>query len=350
MKLFTKNLTLIFSLLHLSLYSYCQQKDDYSFKIDSLIQTSSPRNFNGVILITQKGKTVYSKAFGYSDFENKTPLTLKNKFRIQSNSKQITAVLVLKEVEKGKIDLNSPIRKYLPELPKTWADSVTVHQLLNFSAGITEIDKPLAFKPGTDHLYGATAYTLLAKIIEKVTGKTFTAVAKTLFEDLGMKNTLCDTDNLTQNKAVKGFTNVKNSFKPIEIRMNEQDKLDFLPAGGIISNAEDLNIWDTKLHKGKLLKPEIYKLMTTYDITAKHETFGNEKVGYGYGIRVSDKSAIKHIGHSGKGLGFVSIKVYFPEKDVDLIVLENFYSEDSNFHYHFEKEIKGIVMSSSLVK
>lgn len=111
---------------------YAQQTDDYSARIDSLIQTASPRSFNGVILITQNGKTKYSKAFGYSDFENKLPLTMKDNFRIQSNSKQVTAVLILKEVEKGKINLHSPVKKYLPEIQQTWADTVTVNQLLNF--------------------------------------------------------------------------------------------------------------------------------------------------------------------------------------------------------------------------
>ena len=82
-----------------------QVVDDYSAKIDSLIRTTNPRKFNGVILINQSGKEKYSKAFGYSNFENNTPITLQDNFRIQSNSKQITAVLVLKEVEKGKIDL-----------------------------------------------------------------------------------------------------------------------------------------------------------------------------------------------------------------------------------------------------
>ncbi|MBL7978716.1 MAG: beta-lactamase family protein [Bacteroidetes Order II. Incertae sedis bacterium] len=101
-------------------------RDDYSAKIDSLIETKNPRNFNGIVLITQKGKIKYVKAIGYSDFDKKTPLTLKDNFRIQSNSKQITAVLVLKEAEKGNLSLEKPIGAYLPNLNQTWADTVTV--------------------------------------------------------------------------------------------------------------------------------------------------------------------------------------------------------------------------------
>jgi len=136
-------LTLILFAFFFSCNQKEQQKEDYSTKIDSLIQTTSPRSFNGVILITQNGKTKYSKAYGYSNFEDKTPISIKDNFRIQSNSKQVSAVLILKEVENGKIDLSSPIRKYLPDLRQTWADTVTVHQLLNMSSGIIALEKCL---------------------------------------------------------------------------------------------------------------------------------------------------------------------------------------------------------------
>jgi len=60
----------------------------------------------------------YSKAYGLSDFEKKIPISLNDRFRIQSNSKQITAVLILKEVEKRHIKLNIPINKYLPDIKR----------------------------------------------------------------------------------------------------------------------------------------------------------------------------------------------------------------------------------------
>lgn len=350
MKQFFKCLPFIFSALFAGCNLYAQQIDDYSARIDSLIQTTSPRSFNGVILVTQKGKTKYAKAFGYSDFEHKIPLTIKDNFRIQSNSKQITAVLILKEVEKGKIDLQSPIRKYLPALQQSWADTVTVHQLLNFSSGITDINKPLIFKPGTSFFYGVTTYTMLGKIIEKVTGKTFIEVANNLFRELKMNNTFCYEVDKNKDRVINGYINSKNTFKLNEVGTASQEWIDFIPAGGIISNVKDLNIWDTKLHNGKILKPATYKLMTNYNITAQHIAFGDEKIGYGYGVRISDKTPIKYIGHAGKGVGFASVKVYIPEKDVDIIVLENQYSQDENLVYYFEIKIREIIMNSNLVK
>lgn len=346
MKQIFRLLNIFLATLLVSCNSYGQGKDDYSAKIDSLIKTTNPRSFNGVILITQKGKTKYKKAFGYSNFEKKTPLTIKDNFIIMSNSKQITAVLTLKEVEKGKIDLQSPVRKYLPDLPQDWADTVTVHNLLNFSAGITDIDKPLIFKPGSDFKYGNTTYIMLGKIIEKVTGKKYIDVANDLFEELKMKNTYCFEQDKKLNR-VQGYRNTNNNFTLVE---NVIESNDMVSAAGIISNVTDLNIWDELLHKGKILRPETYKLMTDYSITVQHNAFGKEKIGYGYGIRINDKTPIKYIGHTGGGSGFVSFKVYFPKIDIDIIVLENQSNENIELFYEFEIKIREIVMNSNLMK
>jgi D-alanyl-D-alanine carboxypeptidase len=346
MKHIFKFLPLIFSTLYISCTAFGQQKDDYTVKIDSLIKTTSLRSFNGVILITQKGKTKYSKAFGYSNFETKIPLTKKDNFIIMSNSKQITAVLILKEVEKNKIDLQSPVRKYLPELKQSWADTVTVHQLLNFSAGITDIDKPLIFKPGTDFKYGNTTYIMLGKIVEKVTGRKYVEVANELFKELKMKNTFCFEQGKIQNR-VQGYRNSNDNFKLVE---NPVENNEMVSAAGIISNVKDLNIWDTKLHNGKLLKPVTYQLMTNYSITAQHNAFGKEKIGYGYGVRISDKSPIKYIGHTGGGSGFVSFKVYYPETDVNVVVLENQSNENIDLFYEFEIKIREIITNSPLLR
>lgn len=333
--------------------SYGQQKADYSSKIDSLIQAKNPRIFNGIIWITKKGKTKYLKAYGHSNFETKTPFTLKDNFRIQSNSKQITAVLILREVEKGKINLHSPIKKYLPDFQQTWADTVTVHHLLNNTSGIVDIAKPLSFKPGTDYYYSNPGYGLLRPIIERVTGKTFIEVANSLFKELKMHNSYCYEIDKPNEGLINGYWVSKDSvrlFNFKDLNHTIETWANFIPAGGMISNAIDLNTWDKKLHNGKILKSETYKLMTSYEITAQHESFGSEEVGYGYGIRISDKTPVKYLGHSGKGIGFMVIKFYIPAKDVDVIVLQNYYDVDSKLHYYFESRIREIVINSSLAK
>jgi CubicO group peptidase (beta-lactamase class C family) len=337
-----------FIFLFTGCHSFSQKKeDDYTAKIDSLIKTTNVRQFNGTILIAQNGKTKYSKAYGYANFEKKLPLKIDDQFEIMSNSKQVTAVLILKEVEKGKIDLQSPIKKYLPNLTQTWADTITVHQLLNFSAGIQEdLDKPLLFKPGTDFKYGNAAFSLLGKIVEFSTKKSYPEVANQLFKELQMKNTFCCTKDNNQN-LVSGYINSNNTFEEIENKLINSENIS---AAGVISTVNDLTIWDNSLHKGKILKPETYKLMTSYSITAQHDLFGKEKVGYGYGIRIIDKEPIKYIGHTGMGNGFLSANLYIPSKDVTIVILENQINEKMNLGYYFEIEIKKIVMNSKLIQ
>jgi CubicO group peptidase (beta-lactamase class C family) len=211
----------------------------------------------------------------------------------------------------------------------------------------------LSFRPGTDYYYSNPGYGLLRPIVEKVTGKTFVEVANSLFKELNMPNSYCYEIDKPNARLVHGYWVSKDSVKLFEFKsLNYTPEIwaNFIPAGGMISNAIDLNTWDKKLHHGKILKPETYQLMTHYEITAQHDSFGKDKVGYGYGLRISDKSPPKYLGHSGKGLGFLSLKFYIPEKDIDVIVLQNHYDADSKLHYYFESKIREIVINSSLVK
>lgn len=324
-------------------HSNAQKKDNYTSKIDSLIKNTSPV-FNGVVLISKNGKPLYSKAKGVSNFETKKTLQLDSQFEIMSNSKQITAVLILLEVEKGKIDLQSPIKKYLPELTKTWADSVTVHQLLNHSHGIVDLQKPLAFKSGTEFKYGDLSFTLLTKIIENTTKKSYSEVANTLFKKLKMNHTYCYAKDKIQN-LVNGYINSKGTFEKVtKTQITSQN----LGADGVVSTVNDLAIWNNNLHKGKILKPKTYQSMLRYTITSQHNFFGKENEGYGYGIRITEKEAVNYVGHTGLGDGFSSVNLYFPESDISLIVLENQMNEDVALFYISEFKIKNILLKSDL--
>ncbi|WP_316633390.1 serine hydrolase domain-containing protein [uncultured Flavobacterium sp.] len=324
--------------------SFAQKKGNYSAQIDSLIKVVEPK-FNGVILIAQNGKTLYNKAYGFENFETKKPLKLDSQFEIMSNTRQITAVLILKEVEQGRIDLQVPIKKYLPELKQTWADSVTVHQLLNHTHGIIDFEKPLLFKPGTEFKYGSLGYILLGKIIESVSKKSYSEIANTFFKQLKMNHTFCYSPDKIQN-LVSGYMNTNNNFT---IAKNALITSESVPSGGIVSTAGDLAIWNKNLHKGKLLKPESYQLLFKYNITAQHGFFGKEKGGYGYGFRVIEKDVVKYVGHTGLGDGFTSINCYFPKSDVSLIVLENQMNDNSNLWYASEIKIKNILFKSNLL-
>lgn len=306
-----------------------------SKQIDSLLNAPTTKPFNGIVLISQNGKINYSKTSGYSNFEKKTPLKLGNQFVIGSISKQMTAVIVLQEYEKGHLKLNTPIYKYLPKLSQSWADAVTIHHLLTHMHGIAELDQPTAFKVGSAFNYGYSSlgYDLLARIVEKTSGKTFVELSKELFTTCGMKNTF-HPEKHTYPDLVKGYTEQENGalkFHTTSFRVP-------VAAGAFVSTAEDLMVWNEYLHGGKLLKTKTYQLMTTKKAGAirNHSVFG--ETYYGYGITVGTKNNTLQLGQTGYTDGFVSMDFYFPTTQTSVIVLENVvYDKDElkkAFSYH----------------
>ena len=337
--------------LFTSCNSSAQKKDDYPVKIDSLIKTTNPRTFNGVVYIQQNGKEKYAKAFGYADFNKKTPLEISNKFSTMSIAKQITATLILQQVEKGTIDLHQPIRKYLPDFQYSWADTVTVHHLLNHTSGLYSDDlKPnLKFKTGKEFCYSNVGYYVAGLVLEKQSGKSYQELVTALFKKCKMNDSFYPTETSSQ-LLTKGHT-IKEE---VTFKLNKKSGFDPTNYFGshLIVTAPDLAKWNECLHNGKLLKPETYKLMTNYSTTATHPIFGENPIGYGYGLRINDKADIYEIGHTGfhPSEGFTAVNLYYPKTKTSVIVMENVANENFEIAYYFEQEIRKIVMNSKLLK
>ena len=307
---------------------------------------SSPLTFNGVVLVSQKGKIQYLKANGYRDVEKKIPLKTDDQFEIMSNSKQITAVLVLQAAEQGKLNLKTPIKKYLPSLTQSWADTVTVHHLLNHTHGITDTDKPAAFKAGSQFKYGNLSYTLLGEILKNTTGKDFTELAQSLFKKLKMDKSFIY--NVKNNQSlVPGYRSDNNQFEKVKESFLNQE---IAPAAGVISTVQDLAKWDEALFKGKLLSPEFQKLMLTPSTTAQHNVFGKESMGFGYNVRFIKEAGLDYYGVTGLGDGFTCLNVYFPSTDTSLIILENQMPKKSENWSFQEAAIKNTVLKSMTSK
>lgn len=256
-------------------------KRTYDFeRIDSLIKVKSQKPFNGVILISQNGKIVYSNKKGYSDLEKKTLLKDDSQFVIGSISKQITAVLVLQEYEKGRLKLHEPVRTYLPDLTQGWADSVTVHDLLSHTHGVVDFNKPSLFSVGEHYLYSQIGYEILANIIEKINNDSFANLSLKLFRKIGMNNTFHPESNYYKHLVKSYYEDADGNL------ILETDKVKYPPAGGFISTAHDLLIWNDCLYNGKLLQKSTFDLMTTKQPNAvrDHPIFG--QTSYGYGITV----------------------------------------------------------------
>ena len=311
------------------------QQNNIEKQIDSLISIKNTKPFNGIILISQKGKTKYLKLYGYSNIDKKESLKLNDQFVIGSISKQFTAVLVLREFDKGNIDLFTPIHKYLPELTQSWANSVTVHHLLTHMHGISQLDKPITFKVGTQYSYSQIGYDLLAKIVEKTSRKSFAELSEVLFVECGMKNTF-HPDIKKYNNLVKGYSEIENG----KIEFETETFQNYVAAGSFISTVNDLNTWNSLFYNGKLLKSKTMKLLKTKQKGAvrNHPIFGITE--YGYGITIDTKENILQFGQTGFAPGFISMNFYFPKTEKSVIVLENVAYETDDlkktFYYHTE--------------
>jgi CubicO group peptidase (beta-lactamase class C family) len=339
--------TLLFTNCNLS----AQQKDNYPTKVDSLLKAQNPRDFNGVVYVQQNGKLKYSKACGFADSNKKTPLKINDKFSTMSIAKQFTATLILQEVEKGTIDLQMPIRKYLPFLKYSWADTITVHQLLNNTSGLysENIDRPLKFKSGTAFNYSNVGYYVAGMVLEKRSGKSFETLVTALFQKCKMNNSYYPNET-NSSFLTKGHLIKKDGTT------TQFEKISFTPdkywGSHLIVTVSDLAKWNECLHNGKLLKPATYKLMTNYSITNKHQLFSENPIGYGYGLRINDRAAIYEIGHTGfhPSEGFTAVNLYFPKTKTSVIVMENQAHENFEIAYYFEQEIRKIIKESKLLK
>lgn len=327
-------LSLIFVLLTFK-NSFGQDNTILSNQIDSLINAKSNKPFSGIIVISKHGKIQYLKIKGFADNEKKVALKRKDQFVIGSISKQFTAALMLRAYDAGKVELHKPIKHYLPNLTMSWSDSITIHQLLTHTHGITALNKPLSFKAGTQYAYSQIGYDLLAQILESVSQQSFTQLANELFKKCGMLNTFHP--NLKKYKnLVKGYSEQENENLAFETATFEN----YPAAGGFISTVDDLIKWNEWLYSGKLFKPATFQMMKTKQPVAirQHPLFGKTK--YGYGITVDDKERLLQLGQTGYTPGFISMSFYFPASKTSLIIVGNFVWNpdvlDKAFRYHTE--------------
>jgi len=325
----------IFCLLYISTNCAVAQ-EKIGPAIDALIQLKVPRAFNGSILISKNGQQLYQRSHGFRDMKLQKPFKINDQFLIGSISKMITAVLVLREVQAGHIQLNHPIRTYLPAYDQKWADTVTIQHLLHHSSGIVNWDKNLLFAPGTRFSYSNINYAILGKIIEKTSGQSYATLTKELFNSCQMYHSTVPSHSHTKGnpgQLVTGHTESGNGKYKADNILHLLDTPPMgIPAAGIISTAMDLTNWTTSLHTGKLLHDSTYKNMITNSISRPHR-WG--RVNYGDGIQIDEIDGIKEFSMSGYVPGFISTLIYYPASKITVVVLENISPDPSDMNRVF---------------
>ena len=314
-----------------------------SAKIDKLMsQYAEYGQFNGSVLVAEKGKVIYKKGFGMANMEWEIPNQPNTKHRLGSISKQFTALLILKLVEEGKLKLDIPISTYLPNYPKNTGDIITLHHLLTHTSGIPnytsfpnffkEVSRnpyspetfvkqfaelPLQFAPGEKFAYSNSGYFLLGYIIEKVSGKTYEKfLQETIFTPLKMNNSGYDNSSVILKNRASGYEkNGKNYINTSYIDMS-------IPyaAGSLYSTVEDLYLWDQSLYSNQLLSAKSMDLFF-----GSHIDTGRGKYGYGWNINdVPNLSTdnLRMVEHGGGINGFNTVISRIPS-DKNLVVLLN---------------------------
>ncbi len=290
------------------------------------------------VLVAQRGTILVAKGYGLADIEQQTPTTERTVYRLGSLSKQFTAAALLKLVEQGKVSLDESIRTYLPNYPEA-GNAVTVRHLLQHTSGLTNYtaqsdywrhmnddlprtevlewfaSKPPVYTPGTRYVYCNTGYFLLGLIIEKVSGESYEAFVQTnLLDPIGLKATYYDGGKRAIPEAARGY--MRDAGKLVPCRPLNLELV--AGAGAMASTALDVYAFHQGLRAGKVLSPEIYKLMITPPKLA-----GDEPSHYGMGFHVDQVGKHTVQRHGGLVFGFKSCYYYYPEEDLTIIILMN---------------------------
>jgi D-alanyl-D-alanine carboxypeptidase len=289
--------------------------------------------FSGVVLVARHGEVVLQKAWGLANRETRTPNNLDTRFRIGSMNKMFTAVSVLQLVEAGKLSLDDPIGKILPDYPnKDVAAKVTVRHLLTHTGGTGDIFGPafdknrltlrehgdylklygargLTHEPGAEFEYSNYGFVLLGAVIEKVTGMSYYDYVRShVFQPAGMTST----DSLPEAEAVPnrstGYMKENGKWVP----NTETLPVRGTSAGGGYSTAGDLLRFAQALESGKLISKASLAAATT-----------PFKDHYGFGFGLQGEGALRGYGHGGGAPGMNGELQIFPQLGTVVVCLSN---------------------------
>ena len=284
------------------------------------------------------GRVVWSEGFGFSDLEHRIAVTPATRFRVGSISKSLTAAALGQLYERGRLDLDAPVQRYVPAFPsKRWP--ITVRQVAGHIAGIRHYqgdevflyrpfatvsaalnifdDDTLLFEPGTRFSYSSYGWNLLSAVVETAAGEDFlTYMRRHVFEPLDMRNTVADfVDSIIPNRT--GFYEIQDDGRVTNSpAVNNSYKW---AGGGFLSTPEDLLRFAYAHIEGGFLKPETVRLLWT-----SQRLRSGDETGYGLGwFTRTDASGHWLVSHSGGSVGGNSLLLIHPEARVVLAIVAN---------------------------
>ena len=308
--------------------------------VDSLVEShlASGEVAGLTVAVDRAGDLLHLQGYGYADLELEVPTPRNAVYEIGSVTKQFTAVLALMLAEDGRLDLDADISEYPPSFD-TGGRGVPLRRLLDhtsgmkgytespvFGEGVTQAlprDTLLRlmeaeewdFEPGYGLIYNNTAYFLLGRILEEVSGSSYAELLQErILSPLGMEDThYCDPSRLVPDRA-KGYQATPEGLG----RAPYLDHRWPFAAGSMCSSARDLIRWNRALHGGEVLTPESYRRL----ITPEPLSDGTPAL-YAMGLAHRFDGHGEVIEHGGGIFGFLTDVRYYPEVDLTLVVLQN---------------------------
>lgn len=289
--------------------------------------------FSGTVLVAQDGKPIFRQAYGLANREWNIPNAPDTKFRIGSITKQFTAAAILRLAERGKLGLDDLISTHYAKAPASW-EKITLRHLLSMRSGIPNytnlpdffkkqamldhtLDEvieltrsdPLNFEPGSAFEYSNSNYMLLGYVIEKTSGSSYRRYLQdNLFGPLGMRDSDYDaTEEIVERRALGYRRNGERWENASYLSMTVPQA-----AGGLISTVDDLLAWDQAMDAGKVLDPNLMRIM-----------FTDHGDGYGLGWAIGERFGRRLQHHGGDINGFSTKLGRYPDGKLTIVVLSN---------------------------
>lgn len=310
-------------------------------KVDKLFsEWDKPDSPGAALAVIRKGSVIYKRGYGSANLEYEIPITPSTVFHVASVSKQFTAFAVVMLAHQGRLSLDDDIHQYLHEVPD-FGKTITIRHLVHHISGIRDqwellaiagwrLDdvitkehilkmvrhqKELNFEPGKEYLYCNTGFTLLAEIVERVTGQSFREWTEAnIFTPLGMSSTQFydDHERIVKNRAY--------SYAPVKDKGFKKRRLNYANVGAtsLFMTVEDMAKWVQNFDDRRVGGSAVIEQMHEQGVLNS-----GEKISYAFGLIIGKHKGLQTISHSGGDAGYRSHVIRFPEQKFAVVILSN---------------------------
>ncbi len=311
--------------------------------IDKLLEPSARSDAPGYAVgVVRHGRVLYHRATGLASIEQAVANTPATRMRIASVTKQFTGLAVMLLVEDGKLDIDQPVRAYLPELTGL-NGTPTLRQLLNHTSGLRDALDSIAFflseglfpqipaglthqwssrftdanfAPGEAWCYSNYGYGLLSLVIEKVSGLSLAEFfQQRLFAPLGMVDSVLWPNDM---ELLPGLATSHIRLPDGRYRRSIYPCEELVGGGGIVSTVDDMLRWAANLRDQRLGSAASWA-----EIVRKPRFNNGSEHNYGFGLKCQLHRGVELRWHDGSVFGSKSALLCYPTEGLDIVVLAN---------------------------